>query len=446
MARNDRLAGDETGCPSEDALVDFVEGGLDEATLAEIDEHLDECSRCAETVALFGGAFASQAEPPDDSRESHGPATAELDGPPPAEPEPEPASEPVRYADRYRIDECVGGGAGGVVYRARDLELDRDVALKVLRSEDDGTHGSSSARWRREAQIMARVDHPNVVTVHDVGVFGGRMFIATEFVDGGDLHAWMKERTRSVSEVLEVYVAAARGLAAIHACGLVHRDFKPHNVMMGRDGRVRVTDFGLARLLPGMEGSLAPEPLDSTFEEPTLTDASASLYTRTGALVGTPRYMSPEQWRGEPATPASDQFSLCVALYEGLWGHRPWSGRTMQELSQHVCNTQPDRPPSRARSGHVPAWLQRAVLRGLARAPEQRFASMDALIDTLVLTPRRRRRLGWGAGLVAGFTVVGAASYGAARVEPDPCAGLEQQAAAHWDAKRRDRVQAALGP
>ena len=173
----------EGDCPSEDALVEFVEGGLDEASVEAIDRHLDQCARCAETVALFGGAFADQ--------------TVGSPGAQPApDPEEEPAHEPVRYADRYRIDECVGGGAGGVVYRARDLELDRDVALKVLRAEDEATEGSSSARWRREAQIMARVDHPNVVTVHDVGVAEGRVFLAMDYVEGQTLRQWLESRRR----------------------------------------------------------------------------------------------------------------------------------------------------------------------------------------------------------------------------------------------------------
>lgn len=431
-----RDARDERGCPSEDALVDFVDGGLDDASITAIERHLDQCPRCAETVALFGGAFAEPSDgepPPDEPPPDQGPRDR-------AAPAPRLAHEPMRYADRYRIDECVGAGAGGVVYRARDLELDRDIALKVLRAEDEASDGSSSARWRREAQVMARVDHPNVVTVHDVGVFGGRMFIATEFVDGGNLRAWMDERPRPWREVLEVFVAAARGLAAIHACGLVHRDFKPHNVMMGRDGRVRVTDFGLARLLPSMEATIAAEPFDPRLDS-TLSDDSASLYTRTGALVGTPGYMSPEQWQGEPATPRSDQFSLCVALYEALWRHRPWPGRSVQELSQRVCETPPTRPAAR----NTPRWLVRAVLRGLARRPESRFESMEALIDTLVVTPRRRRRMAGGATLVVGFSTVAVVSYGAARVEPDPCPTQAEQLAGTWDDDDREQLREVLG-
>ena len=430
-------------CPSEDVLVEFVSGGGDEAMMEAIERHLDRCARCGETVALFGGAFA------DDSggeRQGPEPDGSEPDGNEPEDPEPSspptPSGSP-RYADRYALGECVGFGAGGVVYRARDLELDRDVALKVLRNEDEIPRGSSSARWRREAKVMARVVHPNVVTVHDVGFFDGRMFIATEFVEGGTLQQWLEQQSRSWREILQVFVDAARGLAAIHACGLVHRDFKPHNVMMGRDGRVRVTDFGLARLLPEGE-PVIPETRVSVdgLESASLSETLSS-YTRTGTLVGTPAYMSPEQWRGIPATPRSDQFSLCVALYEALFAQRPWTGRSTSALANNVCETPPARPPAR----RAPSWLTRAVLRGLSRHPSDRFEDMTAFITTLQQAPRRRRQWALSLALVGGFSAVAAGGYGLAQVGAhESCPAEVGRFVEIWDEPTRTQLTEDLDP
>ncbi|MEM9460332.1 MAG: serine/threonine-protein kinase [Myxococcota bacterium] len=432
-------------CPSEDALVEFVSGCGDETTMEAIERHLDRCPRCSETVALFGGAFADNSG--DELQEPEPePEDSEHEGLAPDGPEhswaPSRSGSP-RYADRYALGECVGFGAGGVVYRARDLELDRDVALKVLRNEDEIPRGSSSARWRREAKIMARVVHPNVVTVHDVGFFDGRMFIATEFVEGGTLQQWLEQEPRSWREILQVFVEAARGLAAIHACGLVHRDFKPHNVMMGRDGRVRVTDFGLARLLPEVEPVIPESRVSIDAVESTSLSETLSSYTRTGTLVGTPAYMSPEQWRGIPATPRSDQFSLCVALYEALFAQRPWTGRSASMLANNVCETPPARPPAR----RAPSWLTRAVLRGLSRHPSDRFEDMTAFITTVERAPRRRRQWALGLALVGGFSAVAGGGYGLAHVEEhEPCPAKLRRFAGIWDDPTRARITEALDP
>src|SRR5690606_26896798 len=200
----------------------------------------------------------------------------------------------------------------GVVYVAHDRELDRRVALKVLKGTGDQ---EALLRLQREGQAMARVTHPNVITVHEAGIQGRLVFLAQELLDGGSLRQWL-EQPRSQHEILGKFIAAGRGLAAAHAAGLVHRDFKPDNVLLGVDGRVRVSDFGLARSLAGLE-TVPHRPPDSVAG--TTRDVAHSpmaTMTRTGAVMGTPLYMSPEQHRGEPADERSDQFSFCVALYQ----------------------------------------------------------------------------------------------------------------------------------
>ncbi len=347
-----------------------------------------------------------------------------------------------RFAGRYRIRECIGAGAGGTVYAAYDPELDRVIALKVLRGAVTGR--GHAHRFTREAKVMAKVAHPNVVAVHDVGLSGQHVFIATELVDGVTLDVWLAGARRPFTEVLDVFVAAGRGLAAIHDTGLVHRDFKPHNVMVSPAGahegmRVRVTDFGLARLRPELERG--DEDLVTASDHPAMSPGmlaeTLATQTRTGTLVGTPAYMSPEQWRGRPADARSDQFSYCVALFEALFGARPFSGRTAAELSASVCE-EDARVPSRSK---VPRWLSRAVLRGLSRDPDSRFADMRALLDALTEAPRRiRARRG---ALVVGVALVAVAGagYGARGLhEPSACDGDAARWAGVWD----DDVQAEL--
>ncbi|HWB78761.1 MAG TPA: serine/threonine-protein kinase [Nannocystaceae bacterium] len=432
-----------SSCPDEDTLAEFVAGACSDRTRESIERHIDACTRCAETLALFGGAFAvrSLALPlrSDDDRSD---VSADAEGrtddghhdgeDPPLDPE-------QRFAGRYRIRECIGAGAGGTVYAAYDPELDRVIALKVLRGAV--TSGASSPnRFTREAKVMAKVAHPNVVAVHDVGVSGGHVFIATELVDGDTLDAWLAAKTRSWTEVLDVFVAAGRGLAAIHDTGLVHRDFKPGNVMVGRDGRVRVTDFGLARLRPEIE-QRADEDLVTASDVPTMSPGmlaeTLATQTRTGALVGTPAYMSPEQWRSQPADARSDQFSYCVALYEALFGRRPFIGRTAAELSASVCDDD-------ARAPHgckVPRWLTQAVLRGLSRTPEQRFRDMQALLFALTDGPRRVRARRGALAIGLALVAVAGAGYGARGLHTEgPCDGDRTRFEQVWD----DDVRASL--
>ncbi|HZN95396.1 MAG TPA: serine/threonine-protein kinase, partial [Myxococcales bacterium] len=208
---------------------------------------------------------------------------------------------------RYLILRRLGEGGMGVVYAAFDPELDRKIALKVLRPARRAVAGSvAQARLLREAQAMARISHPNVVAVHDVGAHGDEVFVAMELVEGGTLTDWVEEKPRKLDELLRTFMEAGRGLAAAHSAGLVHRDFKPENVLVGKDGRVRVTDFGLARV--DEEGPLgAGKRTPSTLSSPALT--------QEGAIVGTPLFMSPEQAQGRIPDIRSDQYGFCASLY-----------------------------------------------------------------------------------------------------------------------------------
>jgi hypothetical protein len=260
-----------------------------------------------------------------------------------------------------------GEGAMGIVVRAHDPKLGRTVALKLLRAR---TCSTSRARLVREAQALARVCHPNVVAVYDVDSHAGEVHVAMEFVPGRPLDAWLLQRPRSWREILCMYVQAGRGLQAAHDEGIVHRDFKPANVIVGDDSRPRVVDFGLACGEPGGVAS---------------ADAGEQITTH-GMVLGTPAYMAPEQHFGEPLGPAADQFAFCVALWEALHGARPFVGWNADELARAKAR---GRIAATAGSA-VPAWIVAALCRGLAPDPAQRWPSMTALLEA-VTAPRPRR-------------------------------------------------------
>jgi serine/threonine protein kinase len=328
---------------------------------------------------------------------------------------PAPAPRPVApggVIGRYMILSVLGSGGMGVVYAAYDPELERKVALKLLRPS---AVAAECARLLREARTLARVAHPNVVSVFDVGTHGDEVFVAMEFVEGVTLGRWLSQRARSTRAVLEVFIAAARGLAAAHRADVIHRDFKPDNVMVDGDGRVRVLDFGLARAGPGLELQEADETLVSGSTAALKADSLTPPLTRTGALQGTPAYMAPEQWRRAAVTASSDQFAFCVALWEGLFGQRPFRGATMSALARAVTAGKPEVPTGSGR--RIAPYLRRVLERGLATAPERRFATMDELLAALARGPaqQRLRLLGLGLGLAA---LVPAACSGCARSGP----------------------------
>jgi predicted Ser/Thr protein kinase len=281
------------------------------------------------------------------------------------------------HIGRYLVLEVLGTGGMGVVYAAYDPELDRKVALKVMDPESDVVRVSRRQDYlRREAQALARLAHPNIVAIHDVGVVGGRVFVAMEFVAGRTLRQWWQETRPGWQEVVAAMVQAGNGIVAAHAAGLVHRDIKPDNLLLGADGRVRVADFGIVRFEPGAEVST----LGGGVQE------IATVAGRHGAL-GTPAYMSPEQHADRDVGPASDQFSFCVTLYEGLHGQRPYRGETGR-LAAAMRAGPPTRPPG---APVLPTWLDQALRRGLAPEPADRWPSMQALLDVLAVDPELRR-------------------------------------------------------
>ena len=227
---------------------------------------------------------------------------------------------------RYIVREHLGSGGMGTVYRAYDPRLEREVAIKLVRA-DRTTSPAAASRMLREARALARLAHPNIVAVYDADTDGDQVFIAMELVDGVTLREWSRDRSRTRQDLVGALAAAGRGLAAAHAAGLVHRDFKPANAMVGADDRVRVLDFGLA--------SVGFSEHDGTVDD----------HTRSGSLPGTPRYMAPEQHRGEPATAASDQFALAVCLYEAVYGEHPFGGDTPAELAARTCTGKVRPPP-----------------------------------------------------------------------------------------------------
>ncbi len=397
-------------CPSETTLSDFLEGALPDAHRSRVLVHVEGCERCQEQLAL--GASAPEA------------VHAGLTG--------GPLVTAGTRLSRYVVQERLGQGAMGEVYAAYDPELDRRVALKLLRPE--GRHLEElRLRLLREAQALARLAHPHVVTVHDVGVCDGCVFLALELVEGMSLAEWL-ETPRPWRDILRVFIDAGQGLSAAHAAGLVHRDFKPGNVLVGRDGRVRVTDFGLARPSNRVQ-RLRSAPPPST--------AAASVdtpLTHSGALLGTPAYMAPEQLQGQGVDARSDQFSFCVALYEALHGVRPFEGKCLEDLGRAAREGR-IRPPER--ESKVPARIRRAVLRGLRALPEARFASMEALLGEL--SPRARRLRVWVGAAVATACLLGlAVGYVAAQRRQAGCEQEAQKLATLWGSERRERIRSAF--
>ena len=302
---------------------------------------------------------------------------------------------------RYVVTGELGVGGMGVVFAAYDPELDRKVALKLLSTRGEGSGGAGAARLLREAQALARLSHPNVVAIHDVGTIGAQVWLAMEYVDGVTMRTWLAERRPRWRQALEMMLAAGQGIAAAHAAGLVHRDLKPDNIMVGRDGRIRVMDFGLART--------AGEP--SAEHEETLRvvsrhDALEARVTEIGTVVGTPGYMAPEQWRGDEADGRADQFAFCVTLWEAIHGERPFAGKEHREVAQAVFLGQIREPPLEART---PRWLVRVLVRGMAVERARRYPSMEALLAALVrgqtAAGRRRVALVVGALAVAGLAL-----------------------------------------
>ena len=333
---------------------------------------------------------------------------------------------------RYVVVSHLGSGGMGHVYAAYDPKLDRKLALKLLarRRLSDPTNVE---RLQREAQAMARLTHPNVVTIHDVGEHEGQVFLAMEFVEGVTLRHWLQERERGWAEIVDVFRAAGRGLAAAHEAGLVHRDFKPDNVMVGAEGRVLVMDFGLARTSEGAP----PDQTDSgSIDEE--VDSSGNL-TAAGSLIGTPAYMAPEQFDNTEVGPASDQFSFCAALYEALFEARPFEGESLPHLVTEVKAGRMRPIPGNTR---VPKWLGEVVRQGLDVDPQQRHPSMAAVLTRLDRGRGRGRT--WVYAIAAALTVTAAVGITlAATSEQRRCRSGKKKIAQTWNPERSETIAAA---
>ncbi|MEM9453615.1 MAG: serine/threonine-protein kinase [Myxococcota bacterium] len=336
----------------------------------------------------------------------------------------------TRVGASFDIVEVVGEGGMGVVYRAIDVRLGRHVALKLHHAPSQGTE-----RLLREATSMAQLSHPNVATVHEIGTHEGMLFIAMEFVDGTTARRWATAEGRSASEVIALYHQAGQGLAAVHAAGLIHRDFKPENVLVDADGVPRVADFGLARAQGNV--TLAESP-DLPFGS-----ASAEPLTVTGTVLGTPAYMALEQIDGREVDAAADQFAFAISLFEALYGRRPFPEASMPMRTRAIQEGRFELP-ARPR---IPARVRRVLRRALAAEPHQRFASMDDLLAALGPDPRAgRRRM----GLVGVASAISAAGLVAITLAEDPDDIVERCAAATdgiehgWD-RRRSEVEQAFG-
>ncbi len=322
---------------------------------------------------------------------------------------------PGAVLGRYRVVRMVGSGGMGEVYAATDIDLDRRVALKILRGGRG--HRDAAQRLLREARAMARVVHPNVMTVHEVGSERGVDYVVMEFVEGIDLRQWAETRP-GWREVVAAFVAAGRGVAAAHAAGMVHRDLKPANILRARDGRVLVTDFGLVRLQPERDEGSVVGDAQCVPDAPELTEV--------GVFLGTPAYAAPEQFSGI-TTASSDQYSLCASLYAVLFGRPPHGGRPSAAPAGRR-----GAPPA---GGGCPRWLWTVIARGLEPDPAERYPSVDALVAAL---SRRTRRRSATLGVAAG--AFGLAGLWAVYAAQDPAADACRPAEVlrDWpDARRR---------
>ena len=375
-------------CLDANVVQDLMSGALDAAQRAGVLGHLDTCEDCRELLRITANDAApaptrdvTSTVPTNDDMALLETAAAG------ARAAAEPPAQGKRLG-RYTLVERLGAGAMGIVWRADDPTLGRQVAVKLLRRHD----ASLTDRLVREAQSMARVNHPNVVTVYEVGQgVDGATFIAMELVKGESLRKWQTKQRHTIPALVSAYIAAARGLAAAHAAGIIHRDFKPDNVLVGDDGRVRVTDFGLAAAKPGASGSFRP-----------ISDVNL---TTSGSVLGTPAYMAPEQFDGGNVDPRTDQFNFCVALYEALYGERPFDGAKFDELADNVCAGRIRPAPA---GTNVSGALRAIVLRGLSAKPGDRFATMDELIREL----GRDRARPWRRTSIAAAAVAAALGLG----------------------------------
>jgi eukaryotic-like serine/threonine-protein kinase len=416
-------------CPSADDLSAYDANTLAAEARADIEAHVSTCQACTSSLQQRKGQLASPG-----ASLPHSEETTRTVPPPVAARTADPSPQ-VQHIGPYILLEQLGAGAVGSVYAAYHPQLDRQVAVKLLHSEG-ASEMQARERLLREAQALARLSHPHVVAVHDAGTWEDRVFMVMEQVPGMDLRAWLKEKPRTWREVRDVFVQAGEGLAAAHAAGLVHRDFKPPNVLVGKDGRIRVADFGLAR---AAEGS-GEQRKERTFTPGGGINIDTTL-TQAGFAVGTLAYMAPEQLSGQPADARSDQFAFCVSLWEALYGKRPWATTVPGTLRG------PRVEPTATRD--TPPFLRSLLDRGLAEAPAERFPSMNALLDALREDPETaRRRRTVGISLVAAtVAVLSVGTWGVLRQREASARVCERPVSAFagtWDEAARVRLRTAF--
>jgi eukaryotic-like serine/threonine-protein kinase len=347
-----------------------------------------------------------------------------------------PLSLPAQSLGRFELRGTLGAGGLGVVYEAYDPELDRRVAIKLVRVQARGNEDEAAAQARllREAQVLAKLSHHNVIHVYDVGTLGDRVYVAMEIVEGGSLRAWLSERPRRWRDVVALFLAAGQGLAAAHAAGLVHRDFKPENVLVDRSNRPFVVDFGLAKAC-----EIADARPDANASASRLSALLAASTEGTGVLVGTPNYMAPEQFKGTDVGPPADQFAFCVALWEALFGERPFHAHDVDDLAAKV--TRGDRRNAPSGRG-VPTAIRRVLERGLRVKPAERWPSMEVLCARLTSVTRARARQAIALGVVA--SAIGSAALGKWLAATDRCTGFGASIAAVWNPSHAAALQERL--
>lgn len=342
--------------------------------------------------------------------------------------------EPI---DRYVVLNRLGQGGMGDVYAAWDPVLDRKVALKLLKAEHQASGIADELRLRlmREAQALARMSHPNVVTVHDVGMVDGQVYVAMEFVEGQTLTKWLAEKPRSWREILGVFLEAGEGLAAAHDSGVTHRDFKPDNVVISKTGRARVMDFGLAHAHEN-QPEKATAPLTDT-----PTGSMRRRITLPGIMLGTPAYMSPEAMYGQQTDPRSDEFSFAIALYEALYGYRPFEGETAPAVAAEIQLGRVRAPP---RKTAVPRRIFQLLQKALRTNPDERFQTLRALLLQLGRrrSSRTRRLATIGVASLATFALVLVVVL--SRREAQRCAGVSTRLTGVWDEKAKHEARAAF--
>ncbi len=435
------------GCLDENALLDYAGGHLPEAVRADVDAHVAGCASCRELLAQWLNAGAGDGDadytgdpertvPLSPARARRGRAAAATSKP--TQPSGEGRLAQGTRVGRYVVLRPLGEGGMGVVYTAWDPELDRTVCLKLLRSELVALLGDEAQpRLQREAQAMARLAHPHVVGIHDVGTWDGGLFIAMEYVRGGNLREWLRQAPRGWREVVDVFVQVGRGLEAAHAHGLIHRDIKPDNLLVGEDGRARVTDFGLV-LQASDAHPVRPEVAGAT------AGALDVKLTRPGRVMGTPAYMPPEQLAGRTVDALSDQFSFCASLFEALFDERPFTGDSVDEVCRNITLGHVAPVPA-GRGRKVPGWLKSAVLKGLAPEPAHRHPSMHVLLRQLSRDAGRRRAMLAAAGVVAlGAATAFAAPQYAQHSRLAACDSQQQALDGVWDAAAQGAIHQAF--